>query len=76
VPPDVDAILRLRAKKNKQSFNTTIVQALRQATTTVGNNNKMPKGEFDWLYGSGGIGEEERKAFNDQRKIDKESWNL
>ncbi|HEY1835427.1 MAG TPA: hypothetical protein VGG13_01245 [Candidatus Saccharimonadales bacterium] len=74
VPPDVDNILRLRAKKSKQSFNKTLVEALRQSTTGTGKSRK--KGEFDWLYGSGGIGEAELKAFADQRKIDKESWNL
>ncbi|MGH7237754.1 MAG: FitA-like ribbon-helix-helix domain-containing protein [Candidatus Saccharimonadales bacterium] len=74
VPPEVDNSLRLRARKNKQSFNATLVDALRQSTS--GKTAKPPKGEFDWLYGSGGIGEAELKAFKDQRKIDKESWNL
>lgn len=74
IPPDVDRALRLRAKKKSQSFNKTVVEALRQAAT--GTTASQTKSEFDWLYGSGGIGESEHKAFKNQRVIDTETWDL
>jgi len=74
IPPEVDRVLRLRAKKKKQSFNQTLVDALRQSTKV--ENGTGRKGEFDWLYGSGGIGKEELGAFKAQRVVDKESWDL
>jgi hypothetical protein len=73
VPADVDNSLRLRAKKKRQSFNATIVQALRQATT---NSTGQPSSDLDWFYGSGGLGKAELDAFADQRVIDKKSWDL
>jgi hypothetical protein len=72
VPADVDNSLRLRAKKNKQSFNTTIVKALRQATT---NSTGQSSSDLDWFYGSGGLGKAELDAFAKQRVIDKKSWD-
>ena len=56
VPADVDNSLRLRAKKKGQSFNATIVQALRQATT---NSTGQSSSDLDWFYGSGGLGKAE-----------------
>lgn len=73
VPADVDGLLRLRAKKKKQSFNTTLVQALRQATSP---NIKQSSSDLDWFYGSGGLGQAELDAFNEQRVVDKKAWNL
>ena len=72
VPPDLDKVLRLRSKKNKQSFNTTIVQTLRQAVTP--NASKPNSGDLDWFYGSGGIGETEIESFRQQRTVDVNAW--
>jgi plasmid stability protein len=73
VPDDVDNALRLRAAKKRQSFNTTLVQALRQATTS---STKQSVSDLDWFYGSGGLGQAELDAFAEQRVVDKKSWNL
>lgn len=73
VPTDVDYALRLRAKKKKQSFNATIVQALQQSTSI---NKHQAKSDLEWFYGSGGLGQIELDAFKEQRAIDKQAWNL
>ncbi len=72
IPKPVDKVLRLRAKKKGQSFNATVVEVLQQAT----GQTKPTKvyHDLDWLYGSGGIGAEEQKAFEQQRVIDKDVW--
>jgi len=66
-------MLHLRAKKKKQSFNATVVQALRQATSP---NTKQSASDLDWFYGSGGLGKAELDAFAEQRVVDKKAWNL
>ena len=71
VPEEVDEALRLRAKKNKQSFNTTVLDTLSRNTNT---NKKKVKTDLDWFYGSGDIGKEELEAFAAQRVVDTESW--
>lgn len=71
VPSDVDNALRLRAKKNKQSFNATVVQALRKSTASTNDS----EGDLDWFYGSGGLSQAELDAFADQRVIDKNAWH-
>ncbi|HUD07259.1 MAG TPA: hypothetical protein VMR34_05210 [Candidatus Saccharimonadales bacterium] len=73
VPEDVDNSLRLRAKKNKQSFNATLVQALKQSTI---KGIKQPPSDLGWFYGSGGIGKAELDTFAEQRVIDKRLWGL
>jgi hypothetical protein len=73
VPEDVDNALRLRAKKNKQSFNSTVVEALRLSTAT---GTSQSTSDLDWFYGSGGLGQPELDAFASQRVVDKKSWNL
>ena len=73
MPSDVDNALRLRAKKNKQSFNATVVQILRQSTLKSNGKNGS---DLDWFYGSGGLGQAELDAFAEQRVIDRQSWNL
>ena len=72
VPKEVDEALRLKAKKNKQSFNTTVLDTLTKSTITGDNK---PKTNLDWFYGSSDIGKEELEAFAAQRVVDKESWN-
>ena len=72
VPPDLDRVLRLRSKKNKQSFNTTVVQALRQAATP--GADKPNSSDLDWFYGSGGLEEAELNSFKRQRAIDVKAW--
>jgi len=69
VPEDLDKRLRLRSKKKGESFNTTLLKALNLSTPTNTSS------DLDWFYGSGGIGEEELRAFSDQRIIDKSAWN-
>lgn len=73
VPEDLDKKLRLRSKKSGQSFNMTLIQALR---SSIKNPKSQTGSDIDWLYGSGGIGKEELQAFADQRAIDKGAWNL
>ncbi|MES2971845.1 MAG: plasmid stability protein stbC [Patescibacteria group bacterium] len=72
IPEPVDKVLRRRARKQGQSFNATIVEVLQQATGQAEKNKTY--NDLDWFYGSGGIGTEERKAFDAQHKIDKELW--
>lgn len=69
IPEDVDKILRLRTKKNKQNFNKTLVDALSKSA-----NIGTQKNDLEWLYGSGGIGKEEQESFESQRTIDKKAW--
>jgi len=71
IPEDLDKKLRLRSKKSGESFNKTLIQALRSSTTLTNTSSDM-----DWFYGSGGIGSEELQAFAEQRIIDKTAWNL
>ena len=71
VPADVDNMLHLRAKKKKQSFNATVVQALRQATSP---NTKQSASDLDWFYGSGGLEQSELDAFAEQRVVDEKAW--
>ncbi|HUD07004.1 MAG TPA: hypothetical protein VMR34_03895 [Candidatus Saccharimonadales bacterium] len=72
VPPDLDRVLRLRSKKSKQSFNTTVVKALRQAATPgAGKSNSS---DLDWFYGSGGFEQAELDSFNQQRVVDVKAW--
>ena len=73
VPPAVDNALRLRAKKNKQSFNATVVQILSKSTTGLSKKNGS---DLDWFYGSGGLGQAELDAFAKQRVIDGRAWDL
>lgn len=72
VPPDLDKVLRLRSKKNKQSFNTTVVQALREAATP--DAGKPTRSDLDWFYGSGGLGQTELDSFKQQRVVDAKAW--
>ena len=73
IPEDLDKKLRRRAKKHKQSFNTVLVQALQQGVTGT-DKPVMPKNDFDWFYGSGGIGKAEQQAYDEQRVVDKDAW--
>lgn len=72
VPQDLDKVLRLRSKKNKQSFNTTVVQALLQAATP--DAGKPNSSDLDWFYGSGGLDRAELDSFKQQREIDINAW--
>lgn len=71
VPEDLDRKLRTRSKKSGQTFNATLVQALRSSVNAPKDHMKS---DLDWFYGSGGIGKEEMQAFEDQRTIDNEAW--
>ena len=59
----------IKAKKNKQNFNKTLVDALSKSA-----NIGTQKNDLEWLYGSGGIGKEEQESFESQRTIDKKAW--
>ena len=72
VPEDLDRRLRLRSKKSGQSFNATLIQALH--ATTISTKEAGSSSDIDWLYGSGGIGQEELDAFAQQRIVDKNAW--
>ena len=71
VPQDLDAKLRLRSKKRGESFNKTLIHALISSTMPANDTSS----DLDWLYGSGGIGREELRAFADQRIVDKDAWD-
>jgi plasmid stability protein len=73
IPEDLDKRLRLRSQKSGQTFNTTLIQALRSAMTPHKLAGPAPS-DIDWFYGSGGLGEEELKAFAEQRVVDKKAW--
>ena len=74
IPEDLDKKLRRRAKKHKQSFNTALVQALKQGVNGTEKPAKATN-DLDWFYGSGGIGEAEQQAYDEQRTVDKTAWN-
>ena len=72
VPPELDKALRIRSKKRKQSFNTTLIEALKLSDTS---NNQQSNSDLDWFYGSGGLGKAELDSFSAQRVIDKTAWD-
>lgn len=51
IPKPVDEALRSTAAHKKQSFNQTLLDALRQATG-VGEDS-MPYDDLDWFIGTG-----------------------
>ena len=70
VPAEVDNALRLRAKKKKKSFNSTVLEVLSQSTVAAKNK---PGSDLAWFYGSGGLEKAELDAFASQRVIDKKA---
>lgn len=69
IPEDLDKKLRLRSKKQGESFNKTLIKALSSSLAETNTSS-----DLDWFYGSGGIGDEELQAFEDQRVIDSSAW--
>lgn len=73
VPPQLDRVLKKRAKQSGKSFNQTVIETLSQQTF---GKPSVPKDEdnLDWLFGKGKLDKGFYEAMEDFSKIDKELW--
>ncbi len=73
IPSTVDKALRNRARKQGKSFNTTLVDALKDAAGV--DKDAKEYHDLDWFFGSGMIDKQAfDEALREQRKIDPEMW--
>lgn len=60
IPEPVDKALRQQARKQGQSFNETVVKALKKATGST--NKSVAFHDLDWFIGAGKTTNQERAA--------------
>ena len=71
IPPEVDMVLKKRAKVTNKSFNQIVVEELSKSVLKQAKTSR-----FDWLVGS--MSKEDGRLFDaaleDMNKIDTEFW--
>ena len=72
IPPEVDRVIRKRAKQSGKSFNQTVVDLL--SLQSFGTLEPPAEDNFDWLYGVNTLDEAFDEAIADLSKIDKTLW--
>ena len=74
IPPDVDKVIRKRAKRKGKSFNTTVVEALMMQTLGSTDIERAGKDVFDRLRGANTLDNGFDAAIEDQSKTDDSIW--
>ena len=73
VPPQLDQVLKKRAKQSGKSFNQTVIESLNQQT--FGSSNPPQKiNIFDELFGAKTLDKGFYEAIEAQSQIDDELW--
>ena len=73
IPPELDSLLRSRAKEEDKSLNQVTIEALMQAFGL--GRRKTPQRDIRFLVGSWDNDPEVEKALEEQRRIDPELWS-
>lgn len=73
IPPEVDQVIRKRARDSGESFNQTVVEML--SLQTFGSPTPPAADDnFDWLYGAKTLGAEFDEAIEQLSQIDEKLW--
>ncbi len=70
IPPEVDRVIRKRARQTGQSFNSTVVEALTRQTLGA----KGAPLNFDWLFGAKTLGDGFDDAVKQLSEPDEQLW--
>lgn len=72
VPPQLDQVLKKRAKQTGKSFNQTVIETLNMQA--FGTAKPKEEDNLDWLFGKGKLDEGFYDAMKDMSRIDDELW--
>ncbi|MBZ0101165.1 MAG: hypothetical protein K8I65_03255 [Thermoanaerobaculia bacterium] len=74
VPPEIDAALRRRARREGRSLNEMAIQALREATGMEGEVAELRRRDLSDVVGSWIAEPAVDEALDEPRKVDPDLW--
>jgi len=72
IPPELDKVIRKRAKESETSFNQTVVDILN--LQVFGKKDPVFDEDFDWLFSTNTIEDSFDKAVEEMSEVDATIW--